>query len=94
MIIDIHNHFNIGSSFDCPETNIHKRNLPFLLQDYDNCGISVVLFRPILPFYKMVKMVFMRTTNTYFNLQTRPREFINGWFLILNKKNYSLKSKN
>lgn len=46
MIIDIHNHFNIGSSFDCPETNIHKRNLPFLLQDYDNCGISVGAFSP------------------------------------------------
>lgn len=45
-IIDIHSHFNIGSPFDCPESEIHKRNLSFMLADYDNCGISVGAFSP------------------------------------------------
>lgn len=45
-IIDIHSHFNIGSKFDCPETEIHKRNFNFMLEDYDNCGISVGAFSP------------------------------------------------
>lgn len=43
-IIDIHTHCNSGSEYDCPETEIHKRNFPFLMQDYANCGISVGAF--------------------------------------------------
>ena len=46
MIIDIHTHCNIGSPFDCPESNEHKRNLPFMLNDYDNCGITAGGFSP------------------------------------------------
>lgn len=45
-IIDIHSHFNIGSKFDCPETEIHKRNYSFMIDDYDNLGISVGAFSP------------------------------------------------
>lgn len=40
MIIDIHSHFNRVSEYDCPENNLHKRNYEFMMQDYDNCGIS------------------------------------------------------
>ena len=40
MIIDIHSHFNRGTEFDCTETVIHKRNFNFMMDDYDNCGIS------------------------------------------------------
>ena len=45
-IIDIHSHFNIGSKFDCPEAEIHKRSYPFMVEDYDNLGISVGAFSP------------------------------------------------
>lgn len=46
MLIDIHSHFNIGSKIDCPENNIHKRNFSFMMEDYDNLGISVGAFSP------------------------------------------------
>ena len=39
-IIDIHSHFNNGSAFDCPETELHQYNFSFLMKDYKNCGIS------------------------------------------------------
>ena len=45
-IIDIHSHFNIGSPFDCPENEIHKRNFDFMIKDYDNTGIDVGCFSP------------------------------------------------
>lgn len=40
-IIDIHTHCNCGSSYDVPETTLHQRNFPFLMEEYQNCGISV-----------------------------------------------------
>ena len=39
-IIDIHTHCNCGSKFDVPETELHQRNFPFLMEEYENCGIS------------------------------------------------------
>ena len=39
-IIDIHTHCNCGSKYDVPETDLHKRNFPFLMEEYKNCGIS------------------------------------------------------
>ena len=39
-IIDIHTHCNCGSRYDVPETELHKRNFPFLMEEYANCGIS------------------------------------------------------
>ena len=38
-IIDVHTHANCGLKNDCPETELHKCNLDFLMTDYDNCGI-------------------------------------------------------
>lgn len=40
-IIDLHTHCNCGLKDDCPETEVHKRNFEFLMEDYKNCGISV-----------------------------------------------------
>ena len=39
-IIDIHTHCNCGSRYDVPETELHQRNFPFLMEEYENCGIS------------------------------------------------------
>lgn len=38
-IIDTHNHFNIGSKFDCIENEAHKRNMDFIKEEYKNHGI-------------------------------------------------------
>ena len=35
-IIDIHTHCNCGSKYDVPETDLHKRNFPFLMEEYKN----------------------------------------------------------
>lgn len=43
-IIDIHTHCNCGSKYDVPETDLHKRNFPFLMEEYKNCGISAGAF--------------------------------------------------
>ena len=40
-IIDIHTHCNCGSKYDVPETDLHKRNFSFLMEDYENSGICV-----------------------------------------------------
>ncbi|MBQ6979542.1 MAG: amidohydrolase [Clostridia bacterium] len=40
-IIDLHTHCNCGLKDDCPETEIHKRNFDFLMEDYKSAGISV-----------------------------------------------------
>ena len=45
-IIDLHSHFNIGSPFDCPESETHKRNFDLLIKDYDSAGVSVGCFSP------------------------------------------------
>ena len=39
-IIDLHTHCNCGSKFDIAENEFHKRNFPFLMKEYENCGIS------------------------------------------------------
>lgn len=39
-IIDLHTHCNWGSKFDIAENEVHKRNFPFLMVEYKNCGIS------------------------------------------------------
>lgn len=39
-IIDIHTHCNCGSKYDVPETDLHKRNFSFLMEEYKNLGIS------------------------------------------------------
>lgn len=43
-IIDLHTHCNCGSKFDVAETPLHKRNFPFLMEEYKNCGISAGVF--------------------------------------------------
>ena len=40
-IIDLHTHCNSGLKDDCPETEIHKRNFDFLMEEYKSAGISV-----------------------------------------------------
>lgn len=37
--IDIHSHFNHGSTFDCPQSPVHNRTLEFLKTNYDRFGI-------------------------------------------------------
>ena len=39
-VIDIHTHCNCGSRYDYPETELHQRNFPFLMEEYASCGIS------------------------------------------------------
>ena len=43
-IIDIHSHFNCGFKDDIPNTNMHKRNFEFLMEEYKNCGITAGCF--------------------------------------------------
>ena len=38
-IIDIHTHTDYGTPYDCPETELHKRNFNFLMEEYKNVGI-------------------------------------------------------
>ena len=38
-IIDIHTHTDYGTPYDCPETELHKRNFDFLMEEYKNVGI-------------------------------------------------------
>lgn len=38
-IIDIHTHCNSKSIYDCPETEIQKRNFSFLIDEYKRLGI-------------------------------------------------------
>lgn len=38
-IIDLHTHCNCGSKFDIVENEFHQRNFPFLMKEYENCGI-------------------------------------------------------
>ncbi len=40
-MIDLHTHCNSGSPYDVPETDMHKRNFPFLMEEYKSAGISV-----------------------------------------------------
>lgn len=40
-IIDLHTHCNSASPFDVAETDMHKRNFPFLMEEYKYAGISV-----------------------------------------------------
>ena len=40
-IIDLHTHCNGGFKNDCAETNFHKRNFEFMMEEYKNSGISV-----------------------------------------------------
>ena len=37
----MHTHCNCGLKNDCPETEIHKRNFDFLMEEYKSAGISV-----------------------------------------------------
>ncbi len=39
-IIDLHTHCNSGSPYDIPETDMHKRNFPFMMEEYKAAGIS------------------------------------------------------
>ena len=39
-IFDVHTHCNCGLKNDCPENELHKRNFPFLMEEYENAGIS------------------------------------------------------
>ena len=43
-IIDIHTHCNCGLKDDCPDTETHKRNFEFLMEEYKSTGISVGCF--------------------------------------------------
>ena len=38
-IIDLHTHCNSGLKGDCAESDLHKRNFSFLMQEYQACGI-------------------------------------------------------
>ncbi len=40
--IDIHSHFNHGSSFDTPQTNAHIRDFEFLESEYKRVGVAKV----------------------------------------------------
>lgn len=40
-IIDLHTHCNGGLTGDCVESDFHKRNFPFLMQEYQACGVVV-----------------------------------------------------
>lgn len=46
QIIDIHSHFNIGSPFDVPETELKQRNIDFIKKDYLHAGIIAGSFSP------------------------------------------------
>ena len=43
-IIDLHTHCNYGSKYDCPGTELHKRDLLFLMEQYKALGISAGAF--------------------------------------------------
>ncbi len=38
-MIDLHTHCNSNSRYDCPETEVQKRNIEFLIKQYDCLGI-------------------------------------------------------
>ena len=42
MIIDLHAHCNSGSKYDCPETEIDKRSLEFLMKKHSSLNIGPV----------------------------------------------------
>lgn len=43
-IIDLHTHCNSDSPYDVPETEMHKRNFPFLMEEYKAAGIAAGAF--------------------------------------------------
>ena len=43
-IIDLHTHCNYGSKYDCPGTELHKRDFPFLMEEYKALGIIAGAF--------------------------------------------------
>ena len=38
-IFDLHTHSNSGSRFDVPETEMHKRNFDFMMEEHKSAGI-------------------------------------------------------
>jgi predicted TIM-barrel fold metal-dependent hydrolase len=80
-IIDIHSHCNIGSKFDCSETDMHKRNLPFMLQDYDNSGINVGAFSPYSSVLENAESG-IYADNEYFFQFAKTNERVYQWLVL------------
>jgi len=80
LIIDIHSHFNHGSPFDCPVSPIHRRDLKFMLDEYEYYGIKCGGFSTYASVLKHYECVIEENEYMYKTAESDPR--IYQWVVI------------
>ena len=78
--IDIHSHFNHGSPFDCPETEIHLLSFEFLRSVYEKSGVKSVGFSTYGSVLKQCECIFEE--NEYMHELAKKEDWIYQWVVI------------
>ena len=78
--IDIHSHFNHGSPFDCPETEVHLRSYEFLRSVYEKAGVRSVGFSTYGSVLKHCECIF--DENEYMHELAKKEDLVYQWVVI------------
>ena len=91
--IDIHSHFNHGSPFDCPEEEIHLREMCFLESVYQKAGVSQVGISTFASVLNHVECIV--DENLYLHKLIDEKDWIYQWVVIdpRQKKTYEQAEK-